>query len=531
VELLPSKYDYNTFVVELSKSDNLRSAADREMPSDIGSITVLTPQAQAVLRGDAELVLGQKGTGKTYLYNLMTEGTASSLDKSPFPSDVLVVDLTKELEILEYNIDQLVSDSPNMADVAAIWRLLIASEIFSTCIANGVCPELHPKFQAFLDRYFTKKMLIREDAGLARSRLKFLSSGTVEGLSGSRPEVSQLIQALDTQLSSNSGSKFKRIWACIDRLDELDGGPWVIEGTSPQYAAKAQTALIAGVVNVLGKGVFARTNLSLKVFIRQDIFDQINLFRDLIPGISTPDIDKIQSETLTWTHDQLLVLLDRIIGSAPGAKEMKIRFKSREEDTTVYPARGGRGFRSRDILFGPPPPDPSQLELAKVLIYGCRSGRNDAADDAPPRRVIAVLASLVKEQARQYAEILDNPNSASNREYTDEIPNDIRKKHIEEALDRERKSFLQTLVAENRLYAEGIRQAMMLLKMEPNWRMETNELDKKVKAACSEAPLEQSVVALSSIGLLRSASIPSKQNPHKVPHTEVAPAFRSPILG
>lgn len=292
--------------------------AENEFQS-LSAYYVQTDEFSRALRGEVNLVVGRKGTGKTALFFQVRDRTRR--DKRN-----VVLDLKPEgyqlLKLKEHVLD-LLADGAKAHLITAFWESLLLSEICKKVLEKDHSRQRYDDSNS--DTYNTLKRLYRSGLGSAEGdfseRLLSLSEeiidtykrqcGDAREVRLTADEVTNLLHTttladLRGALADYLGQK-EQVLVLFDNLDK----GWAYKGTGTGDILIIR-CLIDAARKVQREMRKADVQMSCIVFVRNDIYE---LLMD-----SSPDFGKEARASLDWSDPDLLreVLRKRLAQSFPG---------------------------------------------------------------------------------------------------------------------------------------------------------------------------------------------------------------------
>ena len=268
---------------------------------------IQTSEFTEILRGEARVFVGRKGTGKTATMSQVSKELARS-------RDVLAVPIKPS----SYELSGLVGilgrfGSPAHAEyfLMTCWMYLIYSEIALRIVAGQGVRALSMGEQAAVDdlESLLRKMEISSDEDLSARLEKVIAivGNALDGVGSTTNDVLAVVAngiksdhlARIRKLSQNALSGYKRIAVLIDNLDKN----WE-KGSNFDAISQFILSLLTTSGKIEkefqrsdsgGRGISA----TLTVFVRTDIFD-------VVSGAAR-EPDKIGARTVNWDDEHLLV--------------------------------------------------------------------------------------------------------------------------------------------------------------------------------------------------------------------------------
>ena len=355
---------------------------------------VQTEQWTRIVRGDVDIIRGEKGAGKSALYLLLDKSRELLFDRN-------VLTVSGENPRGTTVFKDLISDPPTSErEFVVLWKLylltIVAHEIRSYGINNTEARCVYGALEdaKLLERELNLPGLLRSAQNFARRLLSTASleggleldpaSGLPSGIIGRialkepsgalRNEGISSIDGLLAKVNSALEDAGYTVWVLLDRLD-------VAFADSHELEANAIRALI----KVYGD-MRSLSQLSLKVFLREDIWNRVTEagFRE------ASHITRY--EVMNWTTPMLLnlilrrVLSNDILNQALGINKDDVlndALKQTELFARIFPPQVEQGPR-------------------KAATFDWMVGRcADASGSTTPRELIHLLNSIRDEEIRR----------------------------------------------------------------------------------------------------------------------------------
>lgn len=297
----PSGIDSTTLLQSLSIGD---PRAENEMQT-LGNYYLRTDQFDRALRGEVNLVVGRKGSGKTALWIQVRDRTR--IDKRN-----IVVDLKPEgyqLIKLKEDILAYLSEGARQHLITAFWEYLIMLEVAYKLLEKDRYTyrfnhDIHDQYLALERLYNAPEFSAEGDFSerLTTLSLKLVAKyqdrfGGADARRLTAAEVTELlyshdIRELRSQISAYLEYK-KSVWVLFDNLDK----GWSTQGVDVIDAVVLRCLVDAGrkIEREMRK---AGHTFHCIVFIRNDVYD--NLMR------SSADYGKEMRATLDWNDPDML---------------------------------------------------------------------------------------------------------------------------------------------------------------------------------------------------------------------------------
>lgn len=451
--MTPTNEDYLAVARAIKKSKIFVDRAEETPLAVLQKDTLITVSAQAVLDGHADLVLGDKGSGKTQLYRLLTEGEPGDLSSGWDPG-TSCVGVTQNLRALNLNLADWVPRAAKASEIVAIWEILLCGELVRQAyrVVSSMSRDEAEPLKKFMDQYFNLDhgvymLKLGPGFGIKRADLPQVLRSATQGVPG-------LLQHLNSILVQRD----LKIWLLCDQLDELESGDWttVDPDTDSVVAIQQKSAVIASLLSVLTRRTFRLSNIGLKVFLRTDIHEWLRYDHLLFEhGIALANWDAIDVAFLSWDRKQLETMLDLRLNGVSEVRRLLVRIG---KSPTAY--RPQDDARYLDVLFGLPKERGHRVE---ALIDSLRTARDKPADDVPPRRLLTVMNYMIQEfdshwtqQIRNYS---DNPATLGLTR-SPALPGlfagPLFRTYSKAPLSRSRRKFLESLHREEPLQARRI---------------------------------------------------------------------------
>jgi len=278
--------------------------AENELQT-LGSYFIETDQYQRTVRGEVNLVVGRKGTGKTALF-------AQVRNRIRRDRQNIVVDLKPEgyqLVKLKENVLAYLSQGAKEHLVTAFWEYLLYLEVCYKVLEKD--RERHLRDHELLDPYrhlaATYRKHDRDSRGDFSERLSELSErissaylgahGTSTGIQLSTGQVTELVHRNDIlqlrkQLSSYLESK-KSVWILFDNLDR----GWSPHGLSTDDVLSVRSLIDAG-RKIQREMQKHGHDFHCVIFLRNDVYQLLMK--------ETADFGKEIRTSLDWNDPDLL---------------------------------------------------------------------------------------------------------------------------------------------------------------------------------------------------------------------------------
>lgn len=365
-----------------------------EEASELSAYFVETDQWLQILKGDADVVYGIKGSGKSAIYALLLSREAELFDRG-----VLLAGAEDPRGTPVFA--QLVADPPTSEEeFRALWRLYFLSLIAKQFRDWGIKSELAARVMTeledagLLETDFNLRRLVRNVLDYARSVLRAEAvEGAIEidamtgmptGLKGRivlrEPSTEQRkkgVRSIDDifeEANSALTDANLTVWLLLDRLD-------VAFAETEELEANALRALFRTYIDLS-----RYSQIKLKIFLRTDIWDRITEegFREAS--------HVTRSLNISWNPDSLLNLVVRrtvknaVVREAYGIDEADVLAdaeKQRELFYRVFPTQVDQG--------------PNKSSTFDWMLSRTKDGTNANA----PRELVHLLNSVREAQMRR----------------------------------------------------------------------------------------------------------------------------------
>ncbi len=364
-----------------------------EEGEELESYFVETDQWKRVLTGDADVIYGSKGSGKSAMYSAILHKT-----KELLKSRIVVIPAENPRGVPIFK--NLVTDPPaSENEFRALWKMfflsLVAEHLRQSRNATAAGKQVVNAFEEarLLPRESSLAAKLKSALDYVRRYLRVESveggikidpaTGQPVGITGkimlrdpdSAEQEAGFVSAdrLFALVQEALSSLGERVWIALDRLD-------VAFAESPALESNGLRALFRVYLDLL-----SYNNLSLKIFLRSDIWRRITTK-------PFPEASHITRHiTISWTKNALLNLIVRRLLHNPSVIEM---YK-------VNPAAVLANIREQRSLFyrvfplqvDPGPP----VTLDWMLTHTCDGSRQTA-----PRELIHLLSSAQQVQLKSY---------------------------------------------------------------------------------------------------------------------------------
>lgn len=380
--------------LELLKQLSFGSQVAEDEVARLQDYFVRTDQWARIIRGDVDIVRGEKGAGKSALYLLLEKSKEQLFDEG-------VLTVSGENPRGATVFKDLISDPPaTEREFIVLWKLyilaIVAHEMRSYGIDNAEARSVYGTLEdaKLLERElnlagllrraqsFTRRLLgmTKIEGGVELDPASGMPSGIIGHISLAEPNselrsegissIDGLFRKIDRALDETGYT----IWVLLDRLD-------VAFADSHELEANAIRAL----VRVYGD-IRSMNRLSLKIFLREDIWKRVTEagFRE------ASHITRF--EVMHWTPPMLLNLILRRVLS----NEILNQYLGIDKDEILSDSAKQNQLFSR--IF----PDQVELGQKKASTFDWMVGRcADASGNTVPRELIQLLNSIRAEEIRR----------------------------------------------------------------------------------------------------------------------------------
>ncbi|MFC1490633.1 P-loop ATPase, Sll1717 family [Candidatus Latescibacterota bacterium] len=286
------------------------SSAENEY-RELGDYYLETDEFLSVLRGDVNVVLGRKGSGKTALFFQLR-------DRLRQDKHIVVLDLKPEgfqlLKFKEQVLDFL-EEGTREHTITAFWEYLLLLEICHKLLQNDRAiylkdHNLYDPYQRLSSMYNTDEYIAEGDFAermlslTKRINEEFIQHQTTKGKDKRlrRDEITELLYKHDVSALLNQLIEYlqykQELWILVDNLDK---------GWPPHGIEHEDVLSLRCLLDAIAKmeRSFQRKDIPTKgiIFIRNDVYE--NLVE------SMPDRGKISNVLVDWTDSDLLLELLR----------------------------------------------------------------------------------------------------------------------------------------------------------------------------------------------------------------------------
>lgn len=379
--------------LDLLKQLSFGSQVAEDEVAQLQEYFVQTEQWTRIVRGDVDIVRGEKGAGKSALYLLLDKNRNTLFDRG-------VLTVSGENPRGATVFKDLMSDPPTTErEFVVLWKIYIIAIVAHEMRGYGIdTSEARSVYGALeeaglLERELNLAGLLRAAQSFARRLLRSSIEGGLEfdAMSGMPTGVtgkislaeptgelrSQGISSLDG-LFEKLGRGLERagytVWVLLDRLD-------VAFAESHELEANAIRALIR-----VYSDLRAIDRLSLKIFLREDIWKRVT--EDGLREAS----HVVRYEVMRWTSPMLLnLLLRRVLNNQVLNDHLAI-----DKEEVLSSA-----IKQREIFDRIFPPQVEQ-GIQKASTFNWMIGRcADGTGNTAPRELIHLLNSIRNEEVRR----------------------------------------------------------------------------------------------------------------------------------
>jgi hypothetical protein len=416
--IVPPQTDHDTFVCESGRkrprTRARRPASEREAVLDrlnllkqlsfgtqvaedeVASLQeyfVRTDQWSRIVRGDIDVVRGEKGAGKSALYLLLNKNKEDLFDRR-----ILIVSGENPRGTTVFK--DLIADPPaSEREFIVLWKLyilvVVCHELREFDISGGSIRSVYGALeeQGLLERDLNLAGLLRLAQSFARRLLGAKPeigveldpntaqlTGVIGKIALAEPPAelrTQGITSLDgmfTKVNAALAASDFKVWVLLDRLD-------VAFAESHALEANAIRALVR-VYSDLG----ALDQLSLKIFLREDIWQRVT------GGGFREACHIVRFEVMNWTSAMLLNLaLRRILNNDPLCEQLGID----REEVLADSAR-------QDEIFSRIFPPQIEQGIQKATTFNWMIARcADGTGKTAPREFIHLLNCVKDEEIKR----------------------------------------------------------------------------------------------------------------------------------
>lgn len=286
------------------------SSAENEF-QDLGDYYLETDEFKRAFRGEIQIVLGRKGSGKTALFFQLR-------DRLRQDKNVVVLDLKPEgfqLVKLKDQVLEYLEEGTREHTITAFWEYLLLLEICHKLLQNDELLHirnhtLYSPYRALQSSYDTDEYVSEGDFGERMLKLTQRMAEDFESMRGGGTDLMRLgsgeitqfmykhnIGQLRSQLVTYLQHKSK-LWILFDNLDK----GW------PPHGIKSEDVLsLRCLLDAITKleHAFERKGIHTRgiIFIRNDVYERL--------VATTPDRGKISQAFVDWNDPDLLIELLR----------------------------------------------------------------------------------------------------------------------------------------------------------------------------------------------------------------------------
>jgi hypothetical protein len=378
---------------ELLKQISFGARVAEDETSELASYFVETDQWERLLRGEVDIIKGDKGAGKSAIYSLLVAKAGELFDER-----ILLIPAEKPRGTPAFK--ELATDPPaTEAEFIGLWKLYIITLIAQTAHDYGIKNDHLTKLrellaeQGFIEPQVDLNRLLKVSLRYVRSwfRPKLVEATvTVDPLTGKHvfagkitpgePDSSQRSEGMISvdELASLAEEALAeadfQIWVLLDRLD-------VAFAETHDLEKNALRALFRVYRDFAGFD-----HIKLKIFIRTDIWKKI------VDGGFREASHITQDVVLDWPPQALLnLIIRRVLKNSVLVEEMKIDRQAVLGDSVVQSELFYRLF-PKQVDQGPQKP----ATLAWILSR-CADGKGRTA----PREVIHLLNTIREEEVKR----------------------------------------------------------------------------------------------------------------------------------
>jgi hypothetical protein len=380
--------------LELLKQLSFGSRVAEEEVARLQDYFVRTDQWNRIVRGDIDIVRGEKGAGKSALYLLLDKNKSDFFDRNVF---LVSAENPRGTTVFK----DLVSDPPTSeAEFVVLWKLylltIICHEIRGFGMTSSGINQVYAALEeaGLLERELNLAGLLRAAQSFARRLLTIksleagveldsttgLPSGIIGKISIAEPNGelrSKGISSLDglfEKVNSGLTENGYEIWALLDRLD-------VAFAESHELEANAILALLKVYADFR-----SLEKISLKIFIREDIWKRV-----VSAGMREAS-HITRYETMKWTSPMLLHLaMRRILSNDILIEHMKL-----DRDEVLASAD-----LQKELFYRIFPDQVEQGEKRSTTFDWMVTRCADATGNTAPREMIDLLNSIKIEEIRR----------------------------------------------------------------------------------------------------------------------------------
>jgi hypothetical protein len=351
------------------KSISMGDPVAENESNDISTYFIPTSAYNEALRAKCAIFIGRKGTGKSAnLYKLAEDISSDNRNHV-----CIIKPIAYELEGIINMLQQSISNSEKGFLVESFWKFLIYTELaksFYESIQNRPAywdnTDIEEEFISYVEN---NSPIINSEFSIRLERVvnKLQNLGANNSSEEQRLKISELLHSKIINniraLLGNILEKKNKVAILIDNLDKA----WNRE-TDLQTLSNLLFGLLEvseSITKDFNKADFWRkpVNLSLVIFLRNDIFNQIMEY--------SPEKDKVTYTRITWEDPQLLlsVLEERIKSSCSNS------LKS-DDIWQKYFCETVKGIKTKDYFINVVLPRPRDLILFAKEALDLANNRN-----------------------------------------------------------------------------------------------------------------------------------------------------------
>ena len=358
------------------------------------SYFVETNEWARMVRGEIDIVRGEKGAGKSAIYSLLLRKSGEFFDNNTI---LVAAENPRGTTVFK----DLSADPPTTeVEFIALWKLytlaIVAQQLREYDVRGNEIEQVYRALEEarLLEREFTLTGVLRGVHDYARRivRAEALEGGIEidpatqmpSGITGKivlrEPSYTQKrvgifsVSGLFEIVNRVLRSKFLNVWVLFDRLDVAFADDHKLEGNALRALIRAYSDLKSF------------DHISLKIFLREDIW------KGLVGGGFRELSHIVRYVVLDWTPQSLLnLLIRRILSNSVLVGEFSINAKAVLED-----------YERQERLFYQFFPEqveqgPQKAKTFNWLITRCRDGTNKTA----PRELIHLANSILEQEIKR----------------------------------------------------------------------------------------------------------------------------------
>lgn len=367
--------------------------AEEEVKS-LADYFVKTDQWNRILRGEVDIVRGEKGAGKSALYLLLTKH-----EDALFDSGILLVNGENPRGTTVFK-DIIVTPPASEAEFVVLWKVyilvIVCHKLNDLGFHGGDFEDVYLCLQdaRLMERELNLPSILRAAQNFAKRLINFKSAEAGLGLDpvtaipnsvtgkitldepsyDLRSKGFYSIDGLFQKINESLECAGYSVWVLLDRLD-------VAFAESHELEANA----LRGLFKVYGD-LRSLDQISLKIFLREDIWKRINAagFREAS--------HIVKYETLSWNEATLLnLLVRRMLNNKPLLEALGIR-----AEDVLNDAQEQEKFFVR--MFPPQVEQgPQKAKTLKWMVTRCA----DSTGNTAPRELIHLLNMIKDEEIRR----------------------------------------------------------------------------------------------------------------------------------